>query len=115
MTKLPAGFELLDQFVEKWNLPTEERRFHERINSSLDEIKEFYDVIMPQIQKVGDYFKDKKITESLDESEQALFYLASSYIEVSRCFEAWSAVDVRADFFKPGQIQFSVPSWQQIV
>lgn len=109
---LPDQFSFLQPFVEKWAKSTEEERFFTRLNASLDEIREFYDVIKPRVSEIGDHLKDKPVTEPLLPVDEALFNLAASYIEISRCFEAWSATDVRADFFKPEQIEFSKPFWQ---
>jgi hypothetical protein len=104
---LSEPFAFLQPFVEKWAKPTEEERFFTRINTPLEETRTFYDVIQPRVTEIGDYLNDKPVRETLSPEDFALFNLAASYIEVSRCFEAWDARDVRADFFEPAQIVFS--------
>ena len=105
MKTLPNGFEILTRILDRWSLATEKERFNARIGSTLEELKEFYDEILPFIDKVGDYLSGIPASMPLTAAEQNLYNLAASYLEVSRCFEAWSAVDVRCDFFDPEKIE----------
>lgn len=100
-TSLPAGFEGLECWSAEWALPTEKERLLKRGQSTLVELKGFYEDILPRMPQIGEHFATKPVTEELDDSELRLFWLACSYIEISRCFEAWNAIDVRHDFFDP--------------
>lgn len=111
MDKLPSDFATLAPFVKEWAIKTEKERFDKRIASEISEIKSFYDAISPHMDKIGEYFSKIDINENLSEEGENLFSLAASYLEVSRCFEAWSAVDVRHDFFDPNKIQFLHDEW----
>jgi hypothetical protein len=42
---LPPAFAELERFID-WAIPTEEARYHKRINSSMAEMREFYEAII---------------------------------------------------------------------
>ena len=105
MAQLPTGFEKLEQYVSNWALPTEKDRMMKRVGSTMEEIRPFYDEVMPLMEQIGAYFTKKPVSERLSAEEENLFRLGCAYMEVSRCFEAWSANDVRHDFFSPAKIE----------
>ena len=45
---LPPGFSDLERFVADWCLDSEPERYAKRLASTMDEIQEFYDAIMPR-------------------------------------------------------------------
>lgn len=47
-TALPAGFEELEPFVEKWAVDDIPARVHVRSTSTMAEIRTFYDAIVPR-------------------------------------------------------------------
>ena len=47
-TRLPAGFEELEKFVEKWAVDDISTRIAVRSTSTMEEIREFYDAIVPR-------------------------------------------------------------------
>ncbi|MFW2828758.1 hypothetical protein [Sphingomonas sp. ID0503] len=46
--RLPAGFEELEPFVEEWDLPTFNARRAYRGGRSMEEIRRFYDAMVPR-------------------------------------------------------------------
>ena len=47
-TRLPAGFEELEPFVEKWAVDDILTRIDVRSTSTMEQIREFYDAIVPR-------------------------------------------------------------------
>ncbi|EJU15014.1 MULTISPECIES: hypothetical protein [unclassified Sphingomonas] len=101
---LPQNFRDLDPWVSEWALGSERQRFAKRTGSTIEEIRPFYDAVSPRMPAVMAYLEKLPI-EGLTPEDDALLQIAMSYVEISRCFEAWNQVDVRADFFKPADLQ----------
>jgi hypothetical protein len=99
-TVLPEQFAELSEFVPEWALEGEQSRFRKRIHADPAEIKRFYDVIMPSMERILQYLKNFPPLEQ-PEPERNLMWLALSCVEVSRIFEVWNQQDVRADFLDP--------------
>lgn len=97
---LPAGFKDLEVQVAAWALADENGRFHKRLDSSMEQIRQFYDAIAPRMEAVMAHLRNCPVT-GLTAPDERLLRLALSYVEVSRVFEVWNQQDVRADFFDP--------------
>ena len=54
---LPEGFEALEPFVSTWVLPDASARMAKRQDSSIEEIRRFYDVIVPMGESALDYLR----------------------------------------------------------
>lgn len=100
---LPPAFEDLLTWVPGWALESENGRMQKRVDSPMDEIKAFYDAILPNMTPVMEYLETLPV-RGLDAPDQNLLNLALSYVEVSRIFEVWDQQDVRADFFDPKRL-----------
>ena len=46
---LPPGFSDLEPFVADWCLDSEPERYAKRLSSTMEEIQQFYDAIMPRV------------------------------------------------------------------
>jgi hypothetical protein len=101
---LPAAFAALQPYVEDWALPDENARFRKRIAASMEELREFYDAILPHMEAVMQYLRRCPV-QGLPPADEALLRLALAYAEVSRVFEVWQQQDVRADFFDPARLR----------
>lgn len=92
---LPAGFEALRPFIARWTLATEAERYRERINSSMDDLKTFYDAVLPlaepAIQALNQY---PATAADLPAAVRHLYLLMLSAMEVSRSIEIWRRTDV---------------------
>jgi hypothetical protein len=97
---LPSEFADLERWVHEWALLTEQQRFDKRVGSTLDQLRPFYDAMLARMPAIMEYLARLPV-EGLAQADERLLRLALSYVEISRCFEAWGQVDVRADFFKP--------------
>lgn len=100
---LPAAFAALQPYVEAWALPDENARFRKRIAASMEELREFYDAILPHMETVMQHLQGCPV-QGLAAADDALLKLALSYTEISRVFEVWNQQDVRADFFDPQRL-----------
>ncbi|MEX6632316.1 hypothetical protein [Hyphococcus lacteus] len=78
---VPAGFEALRSFA-KWNLMTADERTAARREASTEELKEFYDAILPHIEAVLDEC-DKFELGELPESHRGIFNIALSMAEIA--------------------------------
>ena len=55
---LPEGFQALEPFVSTWVLPDASARMAKRQSSSIEEIRRFYDAIVPMGEKALDYLRE---------------------------------------------------------
>ena len=78
---VPAGFEALQSFA-KWNLLTADERTAARREASTEELKEFYDAVLPHIEAVLDEC-DKFELGKLPESHRGIFNIALSMAEIA--------------------------------
>lgn len=100
---LPPAFAVLEPYVEAYALPDENARFRKRIAASMEELRGFYDAILPHMDAIMQYLQGCP-AQGLPAADEALLRLALSYAEVSRVFEVWQQQDVRADFFDPARL-----------
>ena len=92
MPQLPKQFASLQPFAEAWSLATREERYHKRIRSSMEEIKAFYDAVLPQLDAMVEHL-DKHPIKDLPQAEKNLLRMAFSAIEISRSVEVWNDPD----------------------
>lgn len=82
---LPAGFESLERFAA-WVLETETLRNRKRLESSMEEIREFYDAMMAELDAVMQAINHIPLPE-LSEPQRNLLYLLLSLAEVTPAVE----------------------------
>jgi hypothetical protein len=87
MPQLPSDFADLEKFSD-WILATEQERYAKRLDSSMDDMQEFYDAGMERIEAALDYC-DKFDLYELPDDVRALMYLLQSLIMVSFPIEVW--------------------------
>ena len=79
---LPKEFKDLEAFVSEWALVTESERVKKRYSSTMEEIKLFYDAMLPQLETILEYLNRFSLDE-LPEAEKRLLYLTYSVAEIS--------------------------------
>ncbi|MBO2447630.1 hypothetical protein J4573_11070 [Actinomadura barringtoniae] len=84
---LPADFADLEPFLA-WALPTERERYAKRLDSSMDEMQEFYDATFPRLEEAIAYC-DAFPLDELPDDARALFHLLQSVVMVSFPVEVW--------------------------
>ena len=87
MSKLPEEFADLERFTD-WCLPTEEERYSKRLNSTMAEMQEFYDVAFPLLNDAIAYC-DKYPLDDLPDDAKTLMHIMQSLVMVSFPVEAW--------------------------
>lgn len=74
---LPPGFQSLERFVAVWVLPDAESRVARRQGSTLGEIREFYDAMLPLGEKALDYLRGFELGALPPEGERLLRLMLS--------------------------------------
>ncbi|OBI06277.1 hypothetical protein A5715_01600 [Mycolicibacter heraklionensis] len=84
--RLPSAFAELERFAETWCLPTETERFQQRLDSTIGELREFYDAFFPRLEEAIDYC-DKFALDELPEDALNLLHLIYSLVQVAMAVE----------------------------
>jgi len=85
---LPPEFSDLERFVADWCLDGEPQRYAKRLASTMEEIQEFYDAIMPRAEEAMRYLEKFPLDE-LPEDASRLLKLLYSLIIISFPVEIW--------------------------
>jgi len=85
---LPPQFSDLERFVRDWCLDSEPERYAKRLASTMGEIQEFYDAIMPRTEEAIQYLEQLPL-DDLPEDAFRLLKLLYSLILMSFPVEIW--------------------------
>jgi len=94
MADLPSGFEDLEPLVAKWSKPTERKRNLVRIESTIEELDEFYQKIFPRIEEVLGFLNERNL-HRFNPQEKNLLFLALSLAEVAPSVEKCRTVSIQ--------------------
>jgi hypothetical protein len=86
---LPPEFAHLEHLVAEWAIEDGHERYVKRVNSSMDEIKAFYDQVFPVAEEAVAYVDKFDYDEPLPEDVANLRNLLYSLITVSLAVELW--------------------------
>jgi hypothetical protein len=86
---LPAEFADLEQFAERWSLPTESQRWAERHASTIEEMRTLYEAVFPSYEAILAHL-DRYPLDALPEEARNLLYLVFSFVMVSFPVEVWN-------------------------
>lgn len=90
---LPAQFSDLAEFVAAWALPTERERFHKLHTSTLEELRRFYDAMLPRMNEILAWLNQYKVSD-MPEDARTLFDLSLAFAETAHPIDlGWSDVD----------------------
>ena len=84
--QLPEGFEHLSRFVDHWCCESTQERWKKRCESSMEELKAFYDAVLGSAQEALDYLDERDIY-NLSEPDKNLFTLMLALTNVSMAVE----------------------------
>lgn len=84
--QLPAGFEALEPFVDAWAIHGSANRMQKRLDSSMDDMKRFFEAAFPLAESALAYLDQKPVKE-LDAPEQNLMNMILSLAHVSLAVE----------------------------
>jgi hypothetical protein len=88
---LPAGFSALDPFLS-WALPSERERHAKAIASSMAQVREFYDAMLPVLPGALDHLNTFKL-DGLPEAELRLLNLCLAMVEAAAAVEMFDEVN----------------------
>jgi hypothetical protein len=94
---LPAGFEVLEQFVSDWVLPDAVARMTKRQSSDIRDIRRFYDAMLPLGERALVYLRDYQLGDLPTEGER-LLKLMLSLAEVAPAVEWYDSPHVYDGF-----------------
>jgi hypothetical protein len=85
---LPAAFAALEQFVPVWALDTQDARSHKRRTSSREELREFYEAMLPHMESILTEL-DRFPLGGLGPSHRPLYALLLSLAEIAPNIELY--------------------------
>lgn len=110
--RLPAGFQDFEPFVGKWALATERERNRTRLSSSMAEIQELYDALLPRMEEIIGYLNQFPL-DNLPAAAKPLFHLSLSLAEIAPAVELFKQPEVvdgfPADRFVPVEVPNMTP------
>ena len=113
---LPTEFAVLEDHLD-WALPTETLRRQKRESSTLAEITEFYEAMLPRTQEIIAYFAAQEAAcggaGNIGRNDQTLFTLMLGFLEASLSVEVHKSPSVPdgmpGDLWKP---EHESPGWR---
>jgi hypothetical protein len=98
-TVLPEQFSDLERFIGVWDLATERQRNRKRVASTIEELRAFYNVMLPRMGPIMEYLNQFPLDRMPDDARR-LFYLTLSLAEVANAVELFKQPGV-IDGFDP--------------
>jgi len=106
---LPAKFAELSPFVADWALETEKERHDKLIATSIDDLKVFYDAMLPRMEEIILYLNGFPL-DDMPPSEQLLMDLSMTFMESAHPIDLrWKTTDIE-DKFPTDRFEFHPPS-----
>lgn len=87
---LPPAFADLEAFCPKWLHATEAKRNEVRISSSMDEIRAFYDAVLPRLEDIIAHL-DRHPLDALPAPERNLLDLTFAFVDASTPVERFNS------------------------
>ncbi len=94
-TALPKEFSRLEHLVPEWAIEDGHERYVKRVNSSMEEIRAFYDEVFPHAEEAVAYIDKFDYSEPLPDDVANLRNLLYSLITVSLAVELWKQPRVK--------------------
>jgi hypothetical protein len=89
-SQLPAQFSDLESFAQTWALETANQRLLKRMQSSMAEIKQFYDAMLPRLEEALNYLDDFKFGK-LPAPQQRLYWICLATAEAALSVEVYGS------------------------
>lgn len=90
MARLPEGFADLEPWLAEWSRATQNERWDKRLRSTPDELRAFYDALLPRLPAILDHV-DQFPLGQLPPSSAELFHLALMHAEIAPNVELYDA------------------------
>lgn len=94
-TLLPKAFEDLEHLVAEWAIEDGHQRYLKRVNSSMEELRAFYDQMFPRGKEAIEYIDQFDYQQPLPEDAVNLRNLIYSLITVAMAVEVWKQPRVK--------------------
>jgi hypothetical protein len=106
---LPLLFADLEPFASDWSLATEKERHDHLVSRSIDELRPFYDAMLPRMDAITDYLNRFPL-DAMPTDAQALFDLGMTFMESAHPIDLrWKTTDIE-DKFPAHRFVFLPPS-----
>lgn len=92
---LPADFSDLEHLVAEWAIEDGHQRYLKRVNSSMEELKSFYDEMFPRAKAAIDYVDQFDYQQPLPNDAANLRNLIYALITVAMAVEVWKQPRVK--------------------
>jgi hypothetical protein len=107
--KLPPEFADLEQWVAAWALPTEKARYFKLLERTVEELRPFYDAMLPRSPQIIAYLS-KQPAGAMTGPAQVLYDLMLTFVETAHPIELkWKTTDIETPV-DPARLQFHGPS-----
>ncbi|AJP47629.1 hypothetical protein PG1C_02410 [Rugosibacter aromaticivorans] len=81
----------LEAHIAAWGLPTTEHRLSKRLSSSMDEVRAFYDAMLPKLPEVIDYLNQFPL-DGIPKNDNPLVWATLAMCEVDNAVNKWNRV-----------------------
>ena len=102
---LPNPFKDLEPFASGWALATERERNRKRLSSTMEELRAFYNAVLPRMEAILEYLNQFP-PDKMPEEARRLFFLTLSLAEIAPAVELFGQPEVIDGFessrFIPG-------------
>jgi hypothetical protein len=90
---LPAEFSDLERYAATWCLATEPERWAQRLRTSMEDLRGFYDAFFPRAEAASAYC-DRFPLDDMPADAERLLQLLHSLLMVSYAVEVWKQPEV---------------------
>jgi hypothetical protein len=89
MNILPDKFQELEPIARVWSLATETERNRQRLQSSMEEMTQFSQTLLPRLDEIFAYLDQFAVDMLPDAASKNLFYLTLSLAEIAPALETY--------------------------
>jgi hypothetical protein len=80
----------VEHFVELWGHPTTEQRVAKRVSASMEEIRHFYDAMLPVLKPIIEYLNQFPLS-SIPAADRSLANAALALCEIDSAVNKWNS------------------------
>lgn len=108
-TTLPPAYADLGRFTGEWLLRDEKSRYDKLLRTSLDDLRVFYDAMLPRMEAIILYLNGFPL-DAMPEDAKNLFDLSMTFMETAHPIDLnWKSTDID-DKFPADRFEFYPPS-----
>lgn len=106
---LPPQYADLARFTPEWLLRTEQARYQKLLNTDIEDLRVFYDAMMPRLEEIT-LFLNRYPLDAMPAEVKNLFDLAMTFMESAHPIDLrWRTTDIE-DKFPAERFRFFAPS-----